>query len=407
MESDSPITAFTTTTPKPCKITKIADANANAVEEDIISNMLPEPVITHILSFLPTKDAIRTSTLSKKWERRWTSITKLSLHDYQLSVDFTIRFQRMKNFATFVNRALLLNDSLAMDHVSLFLCSLYNWSLLDSWLSNIFKRRVKILQIHSSFQISFSVLAASHSLFNNFLLLEELELLTDSISFINVPMYDEELKLLQNSVNSVDVPAPNKYILFRNLKILNLCGINFNTDSPKSPRNINLELPLLTKFEAKNCAWFVDTSLVMIYAPLLESISIEHSIGVPCKRDKSFICFPDSEDLKEFSFCGFDISQNIIIKSPCHASAKINLYESQHYVSYMSDFHAAALLSQFSHSKSIKFESSKVSILFFSVFNNECLDLEVIYFYNNVAHVGLKFLSLFSTDIYLSLILLL
>jgi len=54
----------------------------------------------------------------------------------------------------------------------------------------------------------------------------------------------------------------------------------------------------------------------------------------------------------------------------------------------MSDFHAAALLGQFSHSKSIKFESSKVSILFFSVFNNECLNLEVIYFYNNVAHVG-------------------
>lgn len=384
MESDLPITAFTRPTKKPSKITKIA--NANAVE-DTISNMLPEPVITHILSFVPTKDAIRTSILSKKWERRWTSITKLSLHDYQLSFDFTIRLKRMQNFSTFVDRALLLNDSLAMDHVSLFLFTLYNWSLLDSWLSNIFKRRVKILQIHSFFQIPFSVLA-SHSLFNNFLLLEELELLTDSISFINVPMYDEELKLLRNSFNSVDVPAPSKYIVFRNLKILNLCGINFNTDSPKSWRNVHLEFPLLTKFEAKNCAWFVDTSLVMIYAPLLESISIEHSVGVPCKRDKSFICFPDSEDLKEFSFCGFDISQNIIIKSPCHASAKINLYESQHFVSYMSDFHAAALLGEFSHSKSIKFESSKVSILFFSVFNNECHDLEVIYFYNNVSQVG-------------------
>jgi len=67
MESHLPITAFTTTTIKPSKITKITDANA---VEDIISNMLPEPVITHILNFLPTKDAIRTSILSKKWERR-------------------------------------------------------------------------------------------------------------------------------------------------------------------------------------------------------------------------------------------------------------------------------------------------------------------------------------------------
>jgi len=382
MESDLPITAFTTTTEKP---SKIADANANAVEEgeDIISNMLPESVITHILNFLPTKDAIRTSILSKKWERRWTSITKLSLHDYQLCVDFITRLQRMQNFAAFVNRALLLTDSLTMDHISLFLFTLYDWSLLNAWFSNIFKRRVKILQIHSFFQISFSVLD-SHALFNNFLLLEELELLTDSISYINVPMYDEELKLLQNSVNSVDVPAPHKYILFGNLKILKLCGINFNTASPKSPRNIHLDFPLLTKFEAKNCAWFVDTSLVMINAPLLETISIEHSCGVPYKRDKSFICFPESEDLKEFSFCGYDISQNILMKIPCHASAKINLYESQRYFSYMLDFHAAALLRQFSHSKSIKFESSKVSVHYSCVFNNECL--EVIYFHNYVIH---------------------
>jgi len=42
--------------------------------------MLSEPMIIYILSFLPYEDVVCTSILSKRWKNRWTSLTKLSLH---------------------------------------------------------------------------------------------------------------------------------------------------------------------------------------------------------------------------------------------------------------------------------------------------------------------------------------
>lgn len=52
--------------------------------DDIISN-LPEGVLLHILSLLPTKDAVRTSILAKKWKQLWT---------YLSAFDFNFRHPR-------------------------------------------------------------------------------------------------------------------------------------------------------------------------------------------------------------------------------------------------------------------------------------------------------------------------
>ena len=43
---------------------------------DRISN-LPDAVLQHILTLLETKDAVKTSTLSKRWQYLWMSITDL------------------------------------------------------------------------------------------------------------------------------------------------------------------------------------------------------------------------------------------------------------------------------------------------------------------------------------------
>ncbi|XP_024639872.1 F-box/FBD/LRR-repeat protein At3g14710 [Medicago truncatula] len=105
------------------------------VKEDIFDIKLPKSIITHILSFLPTKDAVRTSILSKSWEHRWTSLTKLSLHDhydssstpkctsFRRTCNSDKQFQRIQNFVRFVTKALVVTDGLSMQTFSLFLYS--------------------------------------------------------------------------------------------------------------------------------------------------------------------------------------------------------------------------------------------------------------------------------------------
>ncbi|KAF7116812.1 hypothetical protein RHSIM_RhsimUnG0013000 [Rhododendron simsii] len=73
---------------------------------DIISS-LPENVLHHILSFLSTKDAIRSSVLSTKWKYLWTSIANIDLKEtYHLA-----REKEDGSFLDFVERVLLLHDA--------------------------------------------------------------------------------------------------------------------------------------------------------------------------------------------------------------------------------------------------------------------------------------------------------
>ncbi|KAF6173058.1 hypothetical protein GIB67_038868 [Kingdonia uniflora] len=52
----------------------------DASGEDRISS-LPEVILSHILSLLPTKYAVATSVLSTQWKYRWTSITNVDFND--------------------------------------------------------------------------------------------------------------------------------------------------------------------------------------------------------------------------------------------------------------------------------------------------------------------------------------
>ena len=123
MESALTITACSTQSGKRRKNKPTCDEE----EEDDLFYKLTELLITHIISFLPTKDAVRTCVFSKQRKHRWTFLTKLSLHDHHHDHDHS---SPSPNFISFVTRALLLTRA---ETIPLSLSCQYDPSLLDAW----------------------------------------------------------------------------------------------------------------------------------------------------------------------------------------------------------------------------------------------------------------------------------
>ncbi|XP_057540385.1 putative F-box protein At1g58310 isoform X1 [Amaranthus tricolor] len=76
---------------------------------------LPDEILCHILSFIPTKYAVATSVLSTRWKYLWTSVPVLNF-DVRLHEGFCSVINLNANpgsettFLNFVNRVMLLND---------------------------------------------------------------------------------------------------------------------------------------------------------------------------------------------------------------------------------------------------------------------------------------------------------
>ncbi|CAO2833512.1 unnamed protein product [Amaranthus hypochondriacus] len=76
---------------------------------------LPDEILCHILSFIPTKYAVATSVLSTRWKYLWTSVPVLNF-DVRLHGGFCSVINLYANpgsettFQNFVNRVMLLND---------------------------------------------------------------------------------------------------------------------------------------------------------------------------------------------------------------------------------------------------------------------------------------------------------
>ncbi|KAF3948897.1 hypothetical protein CMV_025158 [Castanea mollissima] len=88
---------------------------------------LPEEILRYILSLLPTKDAIRTSVLCKRWEYLWTSIPNLNFSGLEPD--------KRKQFMNFVERVLLLRDSSDIKTFTLSCDVLRDASHVSAWIS--------------------------------------------------------------------------------------------------------------------------------------------------------------------------------------------------------------------------------------------------------------------------------
>ncbi|KAJ1411647.1 F-box-like domain superfamily [Sesbania bispinosa] len=127
----------------------------NSEEIDRISE-LPDEVLCHILSFLPSKEAIATSTLSTKWKSLWTMVPVLDFEHFIRDVSITkVNFPftpeviaLADKFSSTVNKFLSLRKTESITRFRIK-CRLYpcNSTDVSNWVSAAIAGKVEHLSI--------------------------------------------------------------------------------------------------------------------------------------------------------------------------------------------------------------------------------------------------------------------
>ncbi|KAK1412158.1 hypothetical protein QVD17_33171 [Tagetes erecta] len=101
---------------------------------------LPKHIRSHILSLMPTRNAIKTSVLSQTWRYTWMLVTNLNFDDYSIH-DF-------KHFETFVDCVL---KHCITSQLNLFRLHQFRWSVgkptLSNWINEAVRLNVRELDI--------------------------------------------------------------------------------------------------------------------------------------------------------------------------------------------------------------------------------------------------------------------
>ncbi|KAH7843637.1 hypothetical protein Vadar_019032 [Vaccinium darrowii] len=209
---------------------------------DIISS-LPENVLLHILSFLSTKDAIRTSILSRKWEYLWTSISIIELDGaYPLAAK-----KKKRHLLDFVERVLLLHDASDIKILILVLYKRVNSSRLSSWICALIRHNIEELDLSLHW--------------NTQPILPCCLFTCQSLVVLKLSMYW-----------SLKVPSVTH---FSKLKTLELSNVTFPDDN--STQHLFSSCPVLQELGLVNCGW-KNLKTITICIPTLKKLQIENEL---------------------------------------------------------------------------------------------------------------------------------
>ncbi|KAF9589596.1 hypothetical protein IFM89_025879 [Coptis chinensis] len=130
-----------------CESKSVCEGCSSGVNEDRISN-LPDHILHHILSLLPTKYAVGTSVLSTRWNYLWTSISSLDFCDTLLQSERTVcTDEHDMIFMNFVDRVLLHHDAAYIHKFSLLCRRNLDTYRVNAWISSVLRRKVRELDL--------------------------------------------------------------------------------------------------------------------------------------------------------------------------------------------------------------------------------------------------------------------
>ncbi|XP_052208632.1 F-box/LRR-repeat protein At3g59190-like isoform X2 [Diospyros lotus] len=219
---------------------------ASHVSEDKISN-LPDCVLHHILSFLPTKDTVATSILSTRWKDLWTSVPNIDFDDsllYSSEVNGGYPLE-VNCFMNFVERVLLLRNCSADVKKFRLSCRVcFDASRIHAWISAAIKHKVQELDLCLFVEKPFTL---PHCVF-----------------------YGESLTSLKIEMNCV--LELSTCISFPKLKTLYLALVTFPDDD--SIQKLLSSCQVLQELSILDCEW-MNLKSIMVSIPTLKSLTID------------------------------------------------------------------------------------------------------------------------------------
>lgn len=123
-----------------------------APSEDRISK-LDDKIIHHILSYVPTKDAVTTSVLSKRWTNLWCFVPFLDFSDIKLADHESFLWFNQFFYTVMLFRETYASNSIDSFSLDIQYAHLNYFSILrlNNWLYLLGKRNVKYLNLHLNF----------------------------------------------------------------------------------------------------------------------------------------------------------------------------------------------------------------------------------------------------------------
>ncbi|OVA11711.1 F-box domain [Macleaya cordata] len=199
---------------------------------------LPESILFHILSFLPTKYVVQMSILSRRWRYLWTSVPSLNFGDdlfqlHRVSNGGSV-LDANTRFVNFVNKVLQLHD---MSHIQRFRISCFDLDI--SWISAAVKKNVQEL----------------------FLIIP-----TNAVELPDCLFTCESLVSLKLVVGDSILALPTS-VCFTRLRTLLLFSVTFNGFFGK----LLSGCPVLDKLAVVGCQWW-DDEVVNISSPTLRHL---------------------------------------------------------------------------------------------------------------------------------------
>ncbi|XP_024042987.1 putative F-box protein At3g44060 [Citrus clementina] len=109
---------------------------------------LPDSVLCHILSYIPTKHAVATSVIAKRWQNVWTAVPNLSFDDRLCLRPPASTYVPLRGFADFVHTVLLRTNPAKIGKFSLYCSRPTNLARFYDWIATALMREVGEIQLY-------------------------------------------------------------------------------------------------------------------------------------------------------------------------------------------------------------------------------------------------------------------